>query len=275
MSRRKLKTIGVIGGMGPEAGAYFFERIVRETAAGRDQDHPPVVLCSLPQIPDRTPAILHGGPSPVPAILRGLRALRKAGADFAVMSCISAHYFYPRLAPRSPVPFYSLIDDTLAAIGKMRPVPRTIGLIATTGTVRSGIVARPFEAAGFEVIVPSARDQERLMTAIYGKKGLKAGVTGGPAPGDPPRHRRRPRPPGRRGDPGRVYRDPPGPPGNGPARSSGRAHGHRGPGGRAAGRRPPETLGGEATGSDRGHVPGVRVPMKRDSPLRGQSLRSI
>ena len=179
MSRRKLKTIGVIGGMGPEAGAYFFERIVGETAAGRDQDHPPVILCSLPQIPDRTPAILGGGPSPVPAILRGLRTLQKAGADFAVMSCISAHFFYPRLAPRSPVPLYSLIDDTLAAIGKMRPVPRTIGLIATTGTVRSGIVARPFEAAGFEVIVPSARDQERVMTAIYGKKGIKAGFMAG------------------------------------------------------------------------------------------------
>jgi len=180
MSRRKLKTIGVLGGMGPEAGAYFFERIIRETAAGRDQDHPPVILCSLPQVPDRTPAILHGGPSPVPAILRGLRALEKAGADFAVMSCISAHYFYPRLAPRSPLPLFSLIDDTLAAIGKMRPVPRTIGLIATTGTVRSGIVAQPFEAAGLEVIVPSARDQKRVMTAIYGRKGIKAGVTEGP-----------------------------------------------------------------------------------------------
>jgi aspartate racemase len=180
MSRRKLKTIGVLGGMGPEAGAYFFERIVRETAAGRDQDHPPIVLCSLPQIPDRTPAILRGGPSPVPAILRGLRALRQAGADFAVMACISAHYFYPRLAVRSPVPLYSLIDDTLAALGKMRPVPRTIGLIATTGTVRSGIVARPFEAAGFEVILPFGRDQKRVMTAIYGKKGIKAGVTEGP-----------------------------------------------------------------------------------------------
>jgi aspartate racemase len=179
MSRKKLKTIGVIGGMGPEAGAYFFERIVRETAAGRDQDHPPVILCSLPQIPDRTPAILLGGPSPVPAILRGLRTLQKAGADFAVMSCISAHYFYPRLAARSPVPLYSLIDDTLAAIEKMRPVPRTIGLIGTTGTVSSGIVARPFEAAGLEVIVPSARDQKRVMTAIYGKKGIKAGVTEG------------------------------------------------------------------------------------------------
>jgi len=180
MSRKKLKTIGVLGGMGPEAGSYFFEQIVRETAAERDQDHPPVIVCSLPQVPDRTTAILHGGPSPVPALRRGLQALARAGADFAVISCISAHCFYPRIAPTSPIPLLSLIDETLSAIRKMRPAPRTIGLIATTGTVRSGIVTRAFEAAGIEIVTPSARDQARVMTAIYGKKGIKAGFTGGP-----------------------------------------------------------------------------------------------
>ena len=179
MSRKRFRTIGILGGMGPEAGAYFFERIIRETRAGRDQDHPPVVVYSLPQIPDRTEAILRGGPSPVPAIVRGLRALERAGADFAVMSCISAHYFHPRISAISPIPVLSLIDETLSEVGKARPVPRKAGLIATSGTVRSGIFARAFEAAGLEILVPSARDQERLMTAIYGKKGLKAGFATG------------------------------------------------------------------------------------------------
>jgi len=180
MSHKKLKTIGILGGMGPEAGSYLFEKIVRVTASGRDQDHPPVIVFSLPQVPDRTEAILHGGPSPVPALRRGLRTLSKAGADFAVLSCISAHYFTSRIAPRSPIPILSLIDETLAAVKRMRPVPKTVGLIATTGTVRSGTVARTFEAAGIEVITPSARDQKKIMTAIYGKKGVKAGFTEGP-----------------------------------------------------------------------------------------------
>jgi aspartate racemase len=181
VSRRKLKTIGVLGGMGPEAGAAFFEMIVRETTAGRDQDHPPVVLYSLPQVPDRTEAILHGGRDPVPALRRGLAVLERAGADFAVMSCISAHYFLPRLVPRSPLPLISLIDETVEATKIMKPVPRSIGLLATDGTVRSGILARAFEAAGIAVLTPSSRDQARLMTAIYGKKGLKAGITRDPA----------------------------------------------------------------------------------------------
>jgi aspartate racemase len=180
MSAKKLKTIGVLGGLGPEAGAYFFERIIRETAAGRDEDHPPVIVCSLPQVPDRTEAILHGGPSPVPALRQGLLALSRAGADFAVVSCISAHYFYPQLAARSPLPLLNLIDETLAAVRKMRPVPKAIGLIATTGTVKSGIVGKVFSAPGIKVLAPSARDQKRVMTAIYGKRGIKAGSTDGP-----------------------------------------------------------------------------------------------
>ncbi len=179
MSRKKLKTIGVLGGMGPEASAYFFGQLIRATAAASDQDHVPVIVYSLPQIPDRTAAILHGGPSPLPQLRRGLHALSRAGADFAVISCISAHYFYSRLAARSPLPLIDLLEETLAEVKKLRPAPRKIGLIATTGTVRSGIVADVFAPAGIEVIVPSARDQNRVMTAIYGKKGIKAGFTEG------------------------------------------------------------------------------------------------
>ncbi len=180
MSRKKLKTIGVLGGMGPEAGALFFGRIVAACAARRDQDHPPVVLYSLPQVPDRTSAILHGGRSPVPALLRGLRVLHVAGADFAIIPCVSAHYFLPRIAPRSPLPVVSLIGASLAAVKRLRPVPRTVGLIGTTGTVRSRIVAEAFEAAGIAVIVPPARDQARVMAAIYGRRGIKAGHAAGP-----------------------------------------------------------------------------------------------
>lgn len=180
MSLRKLKTIGILGGMGPEAGAYFFGRLIHETEARRDQEHPPVILFSLPQIPDRTEALVHGGPSPVAAIRRGIRTLARAGAQFAVIPCISAHAFYPSIAKDSPIPILSLIDATLAGIKRMKPAPKTIGLIATSGTVRAGALAEAFEAAGIEVLVPSAEDQRKVMAAIYGKDGIKAGAGDGP-----------------------------------------------------------------------------------------------
>ncbi len=180
MSPRRLKTIGVLGGMGPEATGYFFERILANTAAASDQGHVPVVVLSRPRIPDRTRAILHGGRSPLPALLRGAEALRLAGADFIVLPCISAHYFRPALAARSPLPVLDLLDETLKALRRLRPAAGAVGLIATTGTVRSRIVHDRLEPAGFRVVAPSAAEQRKVMTAIYGKRGVKAGVTSGP-----------------------------------------------------------------------------------------------
>lgn len=174
-----MKTVGVLGGMGPEATAYFFALLVRNTKASQDGDHVPVIVYSLPQIPDRTRAILHRGPNPLPYLIRGLEALAGAGADFAVMPCISAHYFYPRLAARSPIPIVHLLEEAAADVGRRFPRIRTVGLLATTGTVRTGIVAGAFRAAGIEVLVPDGHGQNRVMSAIYGKRGIKAGTTAG------------------------------------------------------------------------------------------------
>lgn len=177
--KTKLKTIGVLGGMGPEATAYFFGLIARNTRASRDQDHIPVVVCSLPQVPDRTMAILGGGPSPLPLLIRGVEALRRAGADFAVMPCVTAHYFHPALAARSPLPVVNLLDETVSEVRGRHPGINRIGLIATTGTVRSRIFHDALGAASIDVLVPDARAQSKIMSAIYGRRGIKAGVTAG------------------------------------------------------------------------------------------------
>src|SRR4030067_3526172 len=107
------KTIGILGGMGPEATPHFFSLIVKHTAAATDQDHVPVLIYSLPQVPERTPAILGKGPSPVPLLRKGVRTLARAGAVFIVSPCISAHAFLPEIRKASPVPILSLLDEAL------------------------------------------------------------------------------------------------------------------------------------------------------------------
>ena len=180
VSPKKLKTIGILGGMGPEATAHFFDLVVKNTRAATDQGHVPVIVYNLPSIPDRTAAILRGGPSPLPHLVRGVKVLQKAGADFAVIPCVTAHYFHAALAARSPIPVVHLLEETVADVRKRYPRIRTTGLLASAGTVVSRIVHDAFEAAGIEVLVPPPREQKRVMEAIYGKKGIKAGVTTGP-----------------------------------------------------------------------------------------------
>jgi len=88
------KTIGILGGMGPEATARLFERIIALTSATHDQEHLPVLICNLPQIPDRTAAIRGQGESPVPLASKGLQILAANGADFIAIPCNSIHHFF-------------------------------------------------------------------------------------------------------------------------------------------------------------------------------------
>lgn len=175
--RPRFLTIGVMGGMGPEATSLFFSLLVKSEDAARDQDHVPVVVCSFPQMPDRVAHILGNGPSPLPMLIRTAKALRRAGADFAVIPCITAHYFYRDVAARSPIPIINILDETAADVRKRRPAIRKIGLIATSGTVNTGIFHDAFKAVGISVLTPDRSGQERVMNAIYG--GIKAGVTCG------------------------------------------------------------------------------------------------
>ena len=170
-------TIGVMGGMGPEATSLFFSLLVKSADAARDQDHVPIVVCSFPQMPDRVAHILGNGPSPVPMMINVLKTLRVAGADFAIMPCITAHYFFPVIAARSPIPIINIVEETAAYVSRRNPEIKKIGLLATSGTVSTGIFHRAFEAAGISVLAPDSSGQARVMDAIYG--GIKAGVVDG------------------------------------------------------------------------------------------------
>ena len=173
------KTIGILGGMGPEATAYFFELIIRKTKVEKDQDHIPVIIWSNPKIPPRTDAILKKGPSPLPYLVEGVRRLRQAGADFIVMPCVTAHYYYDEVVAQEKFPFLNIVDETLKWINKRLAGLKIIGLVASTGTLKSRLFHNAFQKEGMEVIGPDDKEQEKVMDAIFGKKGIKAGYTDG------------------------------------------------------------------------------------------------
>jgi aspartate racemase len=113
--------IGVLGGMGPAAGADFLARLVAATSAQRDQDHLHVVLDSDPSVPDRTDALVSGGPSPVPTLRRMARRLAGAGADILVMACNTASAVLPELAGVVPVTFLRWNDVVAAELSRTAP----------------------------------------------------------------------------------------------------------------------------------------------------------
>ena len=91
-----MKTIGIIGGMGPLATADLFRKIVLNTKASTDQEHIKILIDNNTDIPDRTEAIINDGKNPVPQLTRSAVVLWALGAQILVMPCNTAQYFHCR-----------------------------------------------------------------------------------------------------------------------------------------------------------------------------------
>lgn len=168
------RTLGVLGGMGPAATAHFFKRVVELTPATRDQEHLRIVVYNDPQVPDRTAAILGEGTDPLPALLAGIEALEKAGAEVLAMPCNSAHYWLEEMRRASKVPILNIVSEVAAALAGLRPKPEKVGLLATTGTVQSGIYERPLSQLGCRLLLPEEWEQGDLMAVIRRIKSSEA-----------------------------------------------------------------------------------------------------
>ena len=173
------KTIGILGGMGPEATAYMYSLIIKHTLVEKDQDHIRIFVSSNPEIPPRSEAILEKGPSPVPFLIEDARKLKEAGADFFIMPCVTAHYFLPDVCAKIDVPFLSLLDESLGWAQENISGLKKVGLISSTGTLLSKLYHNKFGPAGIDVLTLEDEDQQSVMEAIFGVHGIKAGYTSG------------------------------------------------------------------------------------------------
>jgi aspartate racemase len=160
------RIIGILGGMGPEATADLFREIIRLTPAKKDQEHIPVIVYSDPRVPERTSAILHGGEDPVPFLIRAAVTLEKAGAGILAMPCNTAHYYLPRLKSAVGIPILSMIEETYLSVRAQIGDSGIVGLLATRGTILSGVYHDVFARHGMKVLAPDAGDQERLQESI-------------------------------------------------------------------------------------------------------------
>jgi len=173
------KTIGVLGGMGPEATAYMYNLLIKKTAVKKDQDHIRVIILSDPGVPPRTEAVLGKGPSPVPYLVKGVKTLKSAGADFIIMPCVTAHYFIPEVKEQVDFRLVSLVEESVKWAKHNVGGLKKAGILASTGTLKSRLFSDAFGRAGIELIAPEGKAQEQYMEAIFGGKGIKAGYTEG------------------------------------------------------------------------------------------------
>ncbi len=175
MSERPL--VGVIGGVGPLATAYFLGKVVRLTQAARDQDHLDMVILDHASIPDRTAFIL-GTSTENPGLVMAddARRLERFGAAFLVVPCNTAHNFTDQVVAAVGIPVLSIIEETVDEAQARVPGVAAIGLLATSGTAASGVYQRALAARGIGCVLPDDADQAAVMSVIYDQ--VKAGLPG-------------------------------------------------------------------------------------------------
>lgn len=167
-----MKTLGIIGGLGPMATAQLLKRIVDMTDVKTDQEHLDVIAFSRPNVPDRTAYLLnHEGPSPAASLIQTARTLEQLGADFLAVPCITAHAFFDEIAAAVGIPLISMIEETTRCL-QLHGIKKA-GLMATSGTVKTGLFQTVLSRLDIETAVPDETNQQLIMELIY--QNIKAG----------------------------------------------------------------------------------------------------
>lgn len=170
MENRKI--LGVIGGMGPQATQSFYQDVINNTIASKDQEHIDMVIINHASMPDRTGAILSGSTTDVfEKLLSDASKLETFGVDYIAMPCNTSHYFIDQLKLRVKTQFIDMIEET-AEVLKDRNVKK-VGIMATDGTISSNIYKTKMEKFGIETVYPSHDMQSKVMEIIYDQ--IKAG----------------------------------------------------------------------------------------------------
>ena len=176
MTQTSEKIVGIIGGMGPEATVDLMRRIIDLTPALDDIDHIRCIVDNNPKVPSRIKAIIEGkGEDPGPCMADMGRRLESWGADFLVIACNTAHYYYDAVQDAVKIPVLNLIDLVSTHVKERFPEHHRVGLLASPAVAMTGLYAKVFKRMGVQDVWPDPEYQERLFQVI---KAVKKGDTG-------------------------------------------------------------------------------------------------
>lgn len=153
------RRIGILGGMGPAATVDLLQKVLDTTCATCDQEHVPVVVWNVPQIPERLAAMRGEGPSPLPAMIEGARALESVGCEALAVACNTAHHWADGLRSAVKIPLLHIAEVAVDAVVARNPRPEMVGLLATRGTIESGFYQRALDEHGVRWQLPDEREQ--------------------------------------------------------------------------------------------------------------------
>lgn len=164
--------VGVLGGVGPMATVYFMDLIIEMTDASKDQDHINMLVSNHATIPDRTEYIMRrSDESPLDVMVEDARMLERSGCEFLVIPCNTAHYFLEEIKSSVVVPVLNIIEETIKfsqeRVGTTATPIKTLGIMATEGTITSGTFSHYGAPYGVKMVAPDTAYQKKVNHIIY------------------------------------------------------------------------------------------------------------
>lgn len=164
-----MRTVGILGGMGPEATVLLMQRLLQAVDARDDADHIPLIVHQNPAVPSRIRRLIEGvGEYPGPVLAEMARDLQAAGAEALAMPCNTAHAYAPQIMAATPLPFIDMRAATVAALPKGR-----VAMLASPAVRITGAFDEHFAAAGITPVWPA---EEGPVLALIRR--VKMGDTG-------------------------------------------------------------------------------------------------
>ena len=149
--------IGVLGGMGTQAGLDFCSKLAKLNRGKVDQDYPLFILYNKSDVPDRK-SNQKRYKHVLKSLVGGCKFLEKNKCKFISIPCNTAHYWVKDLQKKIRIPILNMPKLVFKAASKYCKKNSKIGLLATEATIKTKVYKYYFEK-NFDLIIPSKRLQ--------------------------------------------------------------------------------------------------------------------
>ncbi|MDP3785384.1 MAG: amino acid racemase [bacterium] len=162
-----MKTLGIIGGLGPQTTAKVYLSVINLIRKNGEDKYPPIVIYNLPfPFIIEKEAIIEGrnAEKMLPYLIDGAKILEKSGADFGILPCNTLHKYIKEIRESVNIPFLSIIDETVSEL-KTKKI-KIVGLLATKTTIESKIFEKVLAENGINVVYSTDVDQNHIYNII-------------------------------------------------------------------------------------------------------------
>jgi aspartate racemase len=163
-----MKTVGIIGGLGPETTSEFYLDLIFSCQKKNKINRPPIIISSVPipyQFEDETISKNVGIEKFLPFLIEEAQRLEKSGADFIVMPCNSLHIFINDIRNSVKIPVLSIIEETVDFLRNNKF--RKVGIVSTSATIKNKLYENAFEQNQIAYEMPDDFQQAKMGKIIH------------------------------------------------------------------------------------------------------------